>query len=486
MTVQQTCGAGPAGASPAKSRGPFRGSGTSTTDFARRDPVGISATRWLCRGHFLLALTLLIWVPTASAQVSPSEITNPQLKALETEYLPQLGAMRTAIRTLKFPFELFVSRYVTLDPKQQAGADERGLEFVHFHNHTVLKISANYNAAYDSTLLTRNQRAGRVFNDVVVPVLRLIPDFFTPQSDFDRFGFEISYHVRARSGSYDYEGREILAVVLGKAQAFSYASALTDSQRQSILNASDIYVNGKEFGLALSEAQPYSADELASLRQIQAARKDEATPETKAVSVSPTSAPPIGQDGDAGAGTGKATAQTDGGLMEAGGPRGAGSAAKKRDLETLQRKSQVQLDALAKEGSAQYHFVDCAPPSFVVFRDQIYLQVTMRNPKPFEKNTSSIYKRAAQSFDLFLAPMLKSLLDRAPADEEIAGFDITVLHDFGADAKESPEALELVLPLAAVRKLTAAEITSQQLVNQSIVLVNGVRIALNLQQVEGP
>src|SRR5512140_862347 len=136
----------------------------------------------------LFAASLLFGPLAARGQVGPAEITNAQLKALATAYLPQLIAMRGEIAKLEFPYPLFLSRYVGLDPKQQAGVDTRGLEFVHFRDRAVLKISGNYNAAFDSALLTQNQRATRVFDEVVAPILRLLPGRFGTQSDFDRFG----------------------------------------------------------------------------------------------------------------------------------------------------------------------------------------------------------------------------------------------------------------------------------------------------------
>jgi hypothetical protein len=389
--------------------------------------------------------SLLIGTHAARGQVGPAEIKNTQLKALAAEYLPQLVSMREEIANLWFPYPLFLSRYVGLDPKQQAAADARGLEFVHFHDRAVLKTSGNYNAAFDSALLTQNQRACRVFEEVIAPILRLLPGRFGAQANFDRFGFEISYHVRMRSGSYDYEGKEILAVVMDKPGALGFPGAQTGTARQKILNASEIYVNGEEFGLVLQATHPLGSDELGTLRQVR-----DAGAAVPSVVVSPPVAP----------------------------------TAPPRNAEALQTRLQSQLDALGKAGIAHCHFVDYAPPSFVNFRNRIHLQMTMRNPSPYDRNTTSIYNRAARSFDLFLAPLLKSLLEWAPVADGIAGFDITVLNQFGSDSKDSPEALEFVFPLELLRRFIDAEITNQDLINQGVVLVNGVRIALDLQRTE--
>lgn len=147
-------------------------------------------------------------------------------------------------------------------------------------------------------------------------------------------------------------------------------------------------------------------------------------------------------------------------------------------------RDQSQLDALGKEGVASFHFVDYAPPSFVVFRNQFFLQLSLRNPQSFDRDATSIYKRAARSFDLFLGPQLKPILDKIPDSAEIGGLDITIVNDLTLTAAHSSEALEFICPLKALRQFVAAEITNQELINQSVVLVNGVRIALNLQQVE--
>jgi len=50
--------------------------------------------------------------------------------------------------------------------------------------------------------------------------------------------------------------------------------------------------------------------------------------------------------------------------------------------------------------------------------------------------------------------------------------------------RDSSEAAEYICSMETLRRFTEYEITNQELVNQSLVLVNGVRSALNLQQVE--
>ena len=154
------------------------------------------------------------------------------------------------------------------------------------------------------------------------------------------------------------------------------------------------------------------------------------------------------------------------------------------DAERLQSQFQAQLDALTSVGQAKFHFVDYDPPSFVVYRNQVVLQMTLRDTLHFSADSGSIYKRAAQSFDLFLALELKDLLDKVPVEAFFDGYDITVLNQLGSDPHASSEAIEFISPRRALRQFADADITNQQLMDESIVLVNGVRIALNLQTAE--
>jgi hypothetical protein len=203
---------------------------------------------------------------SASAQVSPAEITNPRLKTLEQTHFSELTSMNQAIGRTKFPFPFVLRRVIGLESKDPIGADQRGLEFVIFHGRTILKTSGNYNAAFNSSSLTENERAGRVLDTVVFPILQIIPTYFHEPINFDGYGFEVSYHVRSKTPSYDYEGREQLTVVFPKAEVPRYLAAHEDSDRQEVLDASEIYLNGKQFGLVLGARDPLEGDALAKPR----------------------------------------------------------------------------------------------------------------------------------------------------------------------------------------------------------------------------
>ena len=412
-------------------------------------------------------LLLLCGSSPSSAQVSPAEILNPQLRALEQTHLHKLMEIGQTVPLLTYSFPFSLSRYVGSDNKSPGGTDGRGLEFVNFHDRIVLKVTGNYAAAFDADRLSPNQRSGRVFNDVVYQILEVLPHYFAASHDFDAVGFEICYHVRRKAPHYEYEGKEILVAVLSKSDALRYPVASTDSERQEILNRSEIFLDGKPFGLALTGSEPLD------VATLQRSVKQPANEQ---------SARPAYNQGNNRRTADDTNASSESESVET--PEEATPAKTQADAEVLEKKYKAQLEALAAAGVANFHFVQYAPPSFAVFRNQIVLQLTLRNPSSFDKEATSIYKRAARSFDLFLAPQLKSILESVPEDKDIGGLDISIINDLTGSTAHSSEALEFALPSKALRKFANADITNQELINKSVVLVNGVRVTLNLQQVE--
>src|SRR5487761_1561808 len=442
----------------------------------------------------LAVLAALLFCGPALAQVSPAEILNPRLKALEAKYLPQIESLHQAIVATKFPFPFVLARYVQSNPAKRDSFDSRGIEFVYFHNRVVLKISGINSVVYSAERMTQNQRAAMTFQDVVLPVLRIVAAQIPRNVECDDIGFEIVYHTRASAKTYDYEGKEIFAAVFNKNDAFAAANAAGNKQLQEILNRSPIYVDGQDFGVALGARDPLNVEALARSVPGQAAASVSATPSAQSSSgsssnivlVSPAKPPATPEVASAENSPGEAG-------IAAAAPPGAPAppaispsatspkpAPTQADVERLQSQFQPQLDAFVKSSGPELHLVGYAPPSLVLYHGEIVLQLSLRDPREFDANNSSIYKRAAQSFDLFLAPKLKPML---PASDAIQALDFSVLHRLGGGTTAA-EAVEYICPARALRSFAADEITSQDLINQSVVLVNGVQISLNLQAVE--
>ena len=439
----------------------------------------------------LLVLPLLAFCAMpGSAQVSPTEILGPDLKALEQTYFQQLIGINQSVAKIKFPFPFYLSRYVGLDPAKQAEADSRGLEFVRFADRAILKVTGNYNAAYDTLRLTQNERAATTFRSVILPILQVVAAALPEDLACDGIGFEIAHHTRTNDRSYDFEGKETLVVVFDRADAWAMSRASGDAGRQEILNRSKVFVSGVDYGLSLDERDPLNVQTLqrsipAKPDASSSARSSTLTSHSvllKPVKPAPPSAPPAVPVAAESAPAAEAGAKPS--LPRAADPSPETPAATRADADRLDEKYQSELSALAKEGAAKFHFVAYAPPTFVLFHEKIALEMTLRNSLEFAPAKGSIYRRAAESFDLFLAPLLKDISERISQDVEFQLFDFSVLNKLRPAAKQTSEAVEFICPRAALKKFVNAEITNQQLLDESIVLVNGVRIALNLQLVE--
>ncbi len=414
----------------------------------------------------------------AAAQVSPNEILDPQLKSLEKEYFAQLKTINQEITKAKYPFPFNLDRVVGLDPAQQVEADTRGLEFRRFKDRLILKATGNYNAAYDAKQFTRNERAARTFRDVFLPIFQIITKNIPPDVDCDSIGIEVAFHVRDVGKSYDFEGKDILVVVLDRKDAFQMALEKDDNARQEILNRSLVYLGGEEYGLSLLDKDPTVVDTQARSRSTKIDATSTASSSSSAnrlMRSNPNLLPSSTTNPlDASASAPKVDLSQ------------SKPAVTRADAEKLQAQYQNQLDALASAGQAKYGFVDYDPPTFVVVSKQMVLQMTLKNTTRYDPEKTSLYKRAALTFDLFVAPKMKDLLDGIPSDLPVDYYDFSVVNPLasGTGGKERSEAIEYLLPKNLTQKFANSEITNQELLDKGQVLVNGVRIALNLQLVE--
>jgi hypothetical protein len=241
-----------------------------------------------------------------------------------------------------------------------------------------------------------------------------------------------------------------------------------------------VYLGGEEYGLSLLDRDPMIVDK-------QARAKSKPGDVMSAASFSTSASRLIRSNPNLMPSTATGTG-TDALPMSA--PKidlsQAKPAATAADAEKLQLQYQSQLDGLLREGQTKFGFVDYDPPSFVVVSKQMVLQMTLKNSTRFDPDRTNIYKRAAQTFDLFVAPKMKDILDHVPSDVPVDYYDFSVVNALSPDSlgKERSEAIEFLFPKSLAQKFANSEITNQELIDKSQVLVNGVRIALNLQLVE--
>lgn len=415
-----------------------------------------------CKISVMVAFCAL--VSSAAGQVLPGEIANYRARAAESKYLPQLETLQHEIGEASFPHPFQLARYVNAK-SGRAAMDRDGIEFVNFQHRIVLKVSGIYKVAFDAGLRSENQRVSQTLEGAGGPLLRMATEAVPAGDDYDGIGLEIVYDTHDSNSAYSFEGREALSVVFSRADAVAFANATSEDARQAILNRSDLYVSGKPFGVALGQrnpVEPGSSEDQAMHGTLKSA--------DSAVLIRASAALRAASNGDVFA----APMRTD----------LTGSAAKHEDPEVLQAKIEPANAAIVKDAHGGRLSVESGKAlSLERSGDQVLMRVSLQNSMAFNGASSSIYKRAAQSFDLFLAPDLRSILKTVPADAKFEAFEFSVVNQV-ANGVTPSETIEYICPANSTRAFVENKITSQDLINQSTVLVNGVRIGLNLAAVE--
>jgi hypothetical protein len=389
------------------------------------------------------------------AQVSPNEMLSPRSRTSEQRYLAQLTSLKRAIDATSFAMPFTLARY--LDARSgRAALDTDGIEFVEYQSRSILKISGVYKAAFDSRQVSENERRARVFEDVVVPILRGIAETLPPTIECDGIGFEVLYGVRDANKDFEFEGREVLSILLSRDDAFAFAHTKDTGEQQNVLSRSDVFVNGKPLMIRLDGNQVPDRE----------AAKNPVVSTVAAVNATPTlhmnEAPGLDSRDRI------AIAQPN---------------LKTEQAIWLQRQFGAQTKAVMNADSERLHPAPDKPPLFEVEGDRLQLHFTMMSTLSFDEASSSIYRRAGRNFDQFLAPELKGLLTKLPGIEGLDAVQFSVVNKLNGESRSS-ETVDYICPVTSLRAFVANQITSQELIDQSTVLVNGVRIGVTLQVVE--
>lgn len=423
----------------------------------------------MCTGLYRVVIIFCLSIISSSsltAQVDPSRILNPQLKGEEAQYLSQLISLQHAIEAQKFLFPLRLAGYTTINRKHSGRNDTNGIEFVYFDDQNILKVTGVYGAAYSASSVTENERAAETLRQVIDPILQLVIHEFSITVPADGIGVEIVFNTRDHETAYDYEGREVLTAVFSWNDARAYCKSKNLTERQEILDRSEIYLNEKAFGLAVSQRNPLPIETLersVPLR-LRLAKNQAREPVATILPHPPVAVSSQAYVGDAVS-------------KEAMAPAAAMNAESeqsdfKRGLETLSAKEQEKL-----------HIDANAPPSFEEYGNTIALHITLRNPLSAAQTSNSIYRLAAQGLDLIIAPEFKSILTEIPSGAYFTLFHFTLIEE-GVAGMGNANTIDYLFPITSVRSLVANRITSQDLAEQSVILANSVRIHVTLQMVE--
>jgi hypothetical protein len=430
-------------------------------------------------GWLGLVLGLVLFVASASlAQVvSPVEIKDPALRALQQQYMDDLRLAGEDILANRFDYPFYLSRKLDLDQPQQQIADQSSIRFDTYGGKTVLAITGNYYAAYSAQKINSAQRARSTFLNVVMPVLKAAVPRFQNNQHVQGYAIEISHHIMGKVMGVSMERPENLMVYLPRSGALKLLASKDETSQQAALLQGQVFLNAQPISIWLNEAGPPLAPNANANDHADdtSANAQSAPPQTGAEIV------PADGSGSLPSATSTPLSPLKPKEPPPPPPRDTSTQA----LAEVQLSNQPIVDRIVKELDSQAHFVSYAPPKFVAFRQGVYLELSVNSTLPASA-AGSRYKLAAIAFDEHVAHLVRPLLAYFKDTQEFDGIGFsTNIHLTGKSAPGSSEAVEFFFPLASLRCYEKYDCTGQQLLDAGTVLINGERVALDLQIAEG-
>ena len=411
----------------------------------------------------LIFLSLIVTSAALAQVVSPVEIKDPALRALQQQYMDDLGQAGADILSTHFDYPFYLSRKLDLDEARQQVADQASIRFDTYQGKTVLAITGNYYAAYSAQKINPEQRARSTFLNVVMPILKAAVPRFQNNQHVQGYAVEISHHIMGKVMGVSMERPENLMVYLPRNGALKLVAAKDETAQQSALLQGQVFLNAQPISIWLNDAVPPPVaddhpDDTSANAQSDTGGSGSppgATP-APSIPVKPKEPPPPP-------------------------PRDTSAQA----LAAVQLSNQPWVDSIVKELEPQAHFVSYAPPKFVAFRQGIYLELSLNSTLPASA-AGSRYKLAATAFDDHVAHLVRPLMAYFKDSKDFDGIGFsTNIHLAGKSAPAVSEAVEFFFPLSSLRCYEKYDCTGQQLLDAGTVLINGERVALDLQIAEG-
>jgi hypothetical protein len=422
------------------------------------------------RNHWFTAAIILALSlgRSGGAQVlAASKIKDPVGQQLQQTYIDELRRLGADAGALRFPYPFYFSETLDIDESKQKQSPQGSLHFDRYNGQIVLEITGNYYISYSEAMLNSNQRSRKTYEDVVLPLLKIAVNKIDRKVPIDAYAFEIAHHVRRKVLKVDTEGPENLTLIIPRAIGERLAAAKDRETAQAALLESAVYLNGEPLSLWLSgDDAPadikdhYVARHTPHPEKQQAATDEPVEPGTL---VSPHLIP-------------------ESELLN----RIRESKSKPHDvspqrLASLQTANEATLQRMLSELKAEARFVDYAPPSFIAFHDGAYLQLNLTTELASPAGSSQ-YGIAALAFDNHIAHLLRPVSKYFQDNPQFNGIDFsTTIHQ---SAEVGSESVEFVVPLSVLSCYVKYDCTGQELINRSIILINGERVSLDLERAE--
>jgi len=204
----------------------------------------------MCKNNFILVVAMTVLVPRCLPQVlSPPEILDPAMRALQQKHLPELKAAAVDIASHQYPYRFYPSRKLDLTERQEQQNDQRSIRFSNFQGHTVLQVTGNYFASYSEESMNQNERVKQTYLEVMLPILRATASRLGGETELNAFAIEVAHHVRKKVLGVAVEHPENLALIVPFATAERIAASTTVDDQMPALLESRVFIDGKPASL---------------------------------------------------------------------------------------------------------------------------------------------------------------------------------------------------------------------------------------------
>jgi hypothetical protein len=321
---------------------------------------------------------------------------------------------------------------------------------------------------------------------VVLPLLKAEAGKSSRGLPFESYAFEISHHVRSKVMKVSTEGPENLMLFIPRAVGDRLAQAKDAEAQEAALLESEAYVNGEPFTIWLN-----GDDAPEDVRDRYLARHHRDAPPRSLASLAvrnnvPSSAPSgssvtPGEPAEPGTLVSPHLIPQSDLLTKMRDEKNISRDVSPVELEKLQTAHDATLRKLVNDLKGPAHLVDYAPPAFIAFHNGAYLQLNLSTDLE-QPAGSSQYRIAALAFDTHIAHFLRPVSKYFHDGARFEGVDFsTTVHQ---SVQPTSLSVEYVVPLSALVCYEKYDCTGQELINRSIVLINGERVALDLQRAE--
>jgi hypothetical protein len=404
---------------------------------------------------------------SANAQVLPlGKVSDPGARLLQQRNIVALQHLSSDLSKVQFPYAFYFSQTLDIDEVRQKQLPQGSLHFEKFNGQMVLAITGNYYISYPYAGMTGNERVRKTYEDVIFPLLKVAVARIDRNVPFDGYAFEVSHHVRKDVLKVNTEGPENVMIMFPRGVAERLVRATDIEGRQAAVLESEVYLNGEPLSLWLT-----GDDAPADIKDHYAARHRRETNATETASAEPVEPGTLVSS--------KLLPESEL-LKEIRDRKGEVRDTSPAQLERLQTTYEATVRRLSTDLQQEAHFLEYAPPAFIAFHNGAYLQLNMATE--LESPVSSQYRVAALAFDTHISHMLRAVAKYFHESPRFDGVDFsTTVHQPG---KSSGRSVEFVVPFSALLCYEKYDCTGQEVINRSIVLINGERVALDLQRAE--